>query len=165
MSSALVEKLCKLLSFWVGFPSKGQKWGIKEHDMTWWSICMGTVIKYGGWGKKLKLQISHIILRIYRATDTPILDFWWYLPWAQSQGRSLPCMEWIPQFQLWCDTCRPLDGQHGSWAFLIHILGTSIALTPTLKQCSEQNENFSAVFFSEHLEQKTSKFFELHISL
>ena len=59
MSSALVEKLCKLLSFWVGFPSKGQKSGLKEHDMTWWSICMGTVIKYGGWGKKLVTNIAH----------------------------------------------------------------------------------------------------------
>ena len=25
------------------------------------------------------------------ATDTPVLDFWWHLPWFQSQGGSIAC--------------------------------------------------------------------------
>ena len=34
----------------------------------------------------------------------------------------IACMQGIPQIHLWCDTCWPLDGQHGSRACLIHIL-------------------------------------------
>ena len=30
------------------------------------------------------------------------------------------CMQWIPQIHLWCDTCWPLDGQHGSWLRSLH---------------------------------------------
>ena len=50
-------------------------------------------------------------------------DVW---PRFQSQAGSLTCfvvcMQLIPQIQFWCDTCWPLDGQCGSWDFLIHIL-------------------------------------------
>ena len=59
------------------------------------------------------------------ATDTPVLDFWWHLPWFQSQGGlacMLSCLHAILQIHLWCDTCRPLDGQHGTWATLTHVL-------------------------------------------
>ena len=30
-------------------------------------------------------------------------------------------MQWIPEIHLWCDTCWLYRGQHGSWAFLIHV--------------------------------------------
>ena len=36
----------------------------------------------------------------------------------------LTCVQWIPQINLWCNTCWPLDGQHGSWAFLIQYFST-----------------------------------------
>ena len=32
----------------------------------------------------------------------------------------------IPQIQIWCDTCLPLSGQHGSQVFLIHIPGINL---------------------------------------
>ena len=28
----------------------------------------------------------------------------------------ITCVQWIPQIQLWGDTCWTLEGQHGSWA-------------------------------------------------
>ena len=59
-------------------------------------------------------------------------------PWLQSQGWPLTCMlhccvQWIPQIQLWCDTCWPLDGQHCSQAFFDShtCTHTSIAATWT----------------------------------
>ena len=46
-------------------------------------------------------------------------------PGFQSQG-GLTCMlsylRAIPQIHLWCNTCWPLDGQHGSRATLTYIL-------------------------------------------
>ena len=32
------------------------------------------------------------------------------------------CAQWSPEIHLWCDTCEPLDGQHCSQAFFIHLL-------------------------------------------
>ena len=46
-------------------------------------------------------------------------------PGFQSQGGlacMLSCLRAIPQIHLWCDTCRPLDGKHGSRATLTHVL-------------------------------------------
>ena len=43
----------------------------------------------------------------------------------KSQGGlacMLSCLRAIPQIHLWCDTCWPLDGQHGSQATLTHVL-------------------------------------------
>ena len=31
------------------------------------------------------------------------------------------CVQWIPEIHLWCDTCWLYRGQHGSWAFSIHV--------------------------------------------
>ena len=31
------------------------------------------------------------------------------------------CMQWIPEIHLWCNTCWLYGGQHGSWAFSIHV--------------------------------------------
>ena len=47
----------------------------------------------------------------------------------------LACMQWIPQIQLWCNTCWRLGGQHCSSAFFIHVLVflMSIHLTVTTK--------------------------------
>ena len=57
-----------------------------------------------------------------RATDTPVLDFWWHLDWV-SRPEWIPlhvwfdaCMQQIPLNHLWCDTCWPLGRQHGNWA-------------------------------------------------
>ena len=58
----------------------------------------------------------------WRTTNTPVLDFyWWYQRWVLKPGWIpllvclFACMQWI---HLWCNTCWPLDSQHGSWAFL-----------------------------------------------
>ena len=57
----------------------------------------------------------------------PVLDFWWYLLWDSKPGwipsaaRFLTCIKGF-QIHFWWDTCSPLDSQHGSRAFLIHIL-------------------------------------------
>ena len=61
------------------------------------------------------------------ATDTPALDFWWYLSWVLKLGWIplivcfIACMEQNPQIHLWCDNCWPLGSQHGTWAILIHV--------------------------------------------
>ena len=59
-----------------------------------------------------------------KVTNSPVLDFWWQLPWV-----SKP--QWIPgllsllcdsQIHLWCDTWWLHRSQYCSQAFLIHIL-------------------------------------------
>ena len=59
------------------------------------------------------------------ATDTPILDFWWHLLWVSKPEWVLPYLSLaeayvlhytFPEIHLWCDTCQPLGGQHGSQA-------------------------------------------------
>ena len=59
------------------------------------------------------------------ATDTPILDFWWRLLWVLKPEWVLPYSSLVeayvllymfPEIHLWCDTCQPLGGQHGSRA-------------------------------------------------
>ena len=58
-------------------------------------------------------------------TDTPILDFWWRLLWVSKPEWVLPYSSLaeayvlhytFPEIHLWCDTCQPLGGQHGSRA-------------------------------------------------
>ena len=49
------------------------------------------------------------------ATDTPVLDFWWHLPWV-SKPMWIPCMLshlCDPQIHFWCDTCWLYRDQHG----------------------------------------------------
>ena len=61
-------------------------------------------------------------------TDTPVLDFWWHLPWVSKQGRILllACfvtyMQWIHQIHPWYNNCWLLGGKHGGWVVSIHIL-------------------------------------------
>ena len=59
------------------------------------------------------------------AIDTPILDFWWRLLWVSKPEWVLPYSSLVeayvlryilPEIHLWCYTCWPLGGQHGSWA-------------------------------------------------
>ena len=59
------------------------------------------------------------------ATDTPILDFWWCLLWVSKPEWVLPYSSLVeayvlrytfPEIHLWCNTCQPLGGQHGSRA-------------------------------------------------
>ena len=57
------------------------------------------------------------------ASDNPVLDFWWRLPWISKAGwityvLSRSCDH---QIHLWCDTCWLYRGQYGSWAFSIHV--------------------------------------------
>ena len=59
----------------------------------------------------------------------PLIPLFWtsgdVCPGFQSQGGldcMLSCLSAIPQIHLWCDTCRPLDIQHGSRATLTNIL-------------------------------------------
>ena len=72
---------------------------------------------------KKKIWRTWVLFR--GATDTPVLDFWWHLSWVSKPG-------WIPfsmlshlcdlQIHVWCNTCPLYRGQHGSRAFLIHVL-------------------------------------------
>ena len=59
------------------------------------------------------------------ATDTPISDFWRCLLWVSKPECFLPYLSLVeayvlhymfPEIHLWCDTCWPLGGQHGSQA-------------------------------------------------
>ena len=58
-------------------------------------------------------------------THTPVLGFWWHLPWVSKPGW----IPWVlshlcdPQIHLWHDTCWLYRGQHGSLAFSIHVIG------------------------------------------
>ena len=63
------------------------------------------------------------------ATDTPVLDFWWRLPWVSKLGwiphlhapsSATQSWQWVPQIHLWCNTCRPLYSQHGSQSHSLH---------------------------------------------
>ena len=62
------------------------------------------------------------------ATVTPVLGFWWCLPydstlgWIPSLVSFITCMQKNPKIHLWCGTCWPLGDHHGSWAIPIHIL-------------------------------------------
>ena len=55
-------------------------------------------------------------MSFYGVTDTAVLDFWWHL---KARVGSLICTwqrnMWCTflEIHLWCDTCYPLDGQHG----------------------------------------------------
>ena len=59
------------------------------------------------------------------ATDTPILDFWWCFLWVSKPEWVLPYSSlaeaymlhyMFPEIHLWCNTCWPLGGKHGSRA-------------------------------------------------
>ena len=48
---------------------------------------------------------------------------WFSKPgWISLLACFITCMQQNPQIHLWCDTCWPLDGQHGSWAIPIYVL-------------------------------------------
>ena len=57
-------------------------------------------------------------------TDTSVLDFCSCLPWVSKPGCTrlpmLCCLCADPQIHLWCDTCQPLDGWHGSPSHSLH---------------------------------------------
>ena len=60
----------------------------------------------------------------YGATHTPVVDFWWHVPWLSKQGWipfCVPSHLCDPQINLWCNTCWLYGGQYGSQAFLIHV--------------------------------------------
>ena len=63
-------------------------------------------------------------------TDTPVLDFWWHLPWVSKPGWIpslacfLTCAQQIPQIHLWCDTC--LFHQYGCTLYK-HVYGMAVA--------------------------------------
>ena len=69
----------------------------------------------------------------------PLISLFWALRLKASVNSLLTwfisCIQWIPQIHLWCGTCWPIDGQHGSWAFLSHIFshecGAKRALKPS----------------------------------
>ena len=50
------------------------------------------------------------------ATDTPVMDFLVVsaLGVKSRMDPSLACAEWIPQNNLWCNTCWSHDGHHGN---------------------------------------------------
>ena len=75
------------------------------------------------WGFFLERNLEDIS-PVYGVTDTPVLVFWWHLPWVLKPGW-IPCILFYlcdPQIHLWYNTCWLYRGQHGSWALSIHIL-------------------------------------------
>ena len=73
--------------------------------------------------EKEYLDLTHVLF------VGPLIPLFWtsgdICPGFQSQGGlicMLSCLRAIPQIHIWCDTCWPLDGQHGSQATLTHIL-------------------------------------------
>ena len=79
--------------------------------------------------KLAKLFFKKKIWRTHVLFVGPLTPLFWtsggVCPGFQSQGGltcMLSCLHVIPQIHLWCDTCQPLDGQHGSQATLTHIL-------------------------------------------
>ena len=73
--------------------------------------------------KKLRKKIPNIFI-IHQVSFilhcTFQFCFWQCLPWV-SNPRWIPflvcfttCVQWIPQIYFWCNTCRPLDDQHGN---------------------------------------------------
>ena len=59
-----------------------------------------------------------------RGNDTPVLNFWWLLPWASKPGWIPRLPAFSPQIHLWCYTCclSVYSGQHGNQTFSSHIL-------------------------------------------
>ena len=51
--------------------------------------------------------------------------FWCHLLWVSKPGwipHFIACLQGIPQIHLWCNAYLPINGQHGSLVFLIHVL-------------------------------------------
>ena len=82
----------------------------------------GTPPAYGQWAAGTHPTGMHSCLKKFDdmshfsgATDTPVLDFWWHLPWVSkpewipSLTCVLACVQRIPHIHLWCDTCSPLS--------------------------------------------------------
>ena len=71
-------------------------------------------LKKNNWKKNWRTRILFVAPRI------PLFWIWWCLPWVLkprcylSLEWVLACMQRIPQIHLWCDTCQPFGGQHGS---------------------------------------------------
>ena len=71
-----------------------------------------------------------------RATDTPVLEFWWRLPWISKPGWiPFVCFLCDPQIHLWCDTYLLC----GSRVFSIHILAEVIFIWPVTNQSFPEN--------------------------
>ena len=68
------------------------------------------------------------------ATDIPVLDFSDVCLGFESQGRLPHLHATNSSDSLWCNTCWPLCGQHGSWAILIEVLAYKhwLGLSPGL---------------------------------
>ena len=97
----------------------------------YWQIFQPWATRSNSWDI-LYLKFLEDIIFFCGATDTLILDFWWYLPCVSILGwiPSLVCfityMQQIPQIYLCCDTCWSLGGYHGSWVISSMYLQISI---------------------------------------
>ena len=81
-----------------------------------------------------------------RATDAPILDFWWCLPWVLKPGWiSFACFlaYVILRFTSGATPAEWLyRDQNGSRAFLVHVpadVSAKMFIFANLSQCSESN--------------------------
>ena len=78
------------------------------------------------WLKLYSLHKSETLMPFFKCLEdiSPFCEGHWH-PKARvdlSFAFFVTCMQWIPQIHLWCDTCWPLGSQHGSLAFLTHVL-------------------------------------------
>ena len=95
------------------FVSKSQICQIRPFDVIWFENLMILVVSFYNtfilktiWGNKSFLDLYWLLLWVFRArVDASLL---YLVTYAQQ----------IPQIYLFCDNCRPLGRQHGSWAIL-----------------------------------------------
>ena len=59
-------------------------------------------------------------MSFYRATDTPILDIWWHLPWVSKPELAalfiLLFRHAFYEILFWYNNCQNVHGQHDGWS-------------------------------------------------
>ena len=94
--------------------------------------CFHRIIFVFNCNVKIKLSFPNILdmIPFCRATDTPVLDFWWRLLWVSKPEWVLPYLSLVeayvlcytfPEINLWCDTCQPSWWPAWQWSRLFHI--------------------------------------------
>ena len=58
----------------------------------------------------------------------------------------LACAQWLPQIHLWCDTCQPLGGQHGSQSRSLHASGARFFIEVIEQIVSRTESTCSHIF-------------------
>ena len=90
------------------------------------------------------------------ATDTPVLGSWWHLLWVSKPewtalfalGRGIHHVCFL-RFLFWCNTCWPLDGQHGGRSLFTHAMVSYFTFDhftgPVPVQCEKTRGSFCCI--------------------